>query len=174
MKYIYLVKRLFRILPLIVFIGCSYGFTGSVNSLPQDIKSIAIPVFRNNTSEFGIETIFTNTVIDEFLHSNLLPIKREDQADAILLGTIQSIYVSSLAYGKRDIATERRATVWLDIVLKKKEDGKVLWQVKNLSDRQEFTVGSDPVRQDEYIKEAIRQIAIRTAEKIHYRTFENF
>ncbi len=174
MKYFYLIKDFFCVLPLIVFIGCGYGFTGSVNSLPQDIKSIAIPVFRNNTSEFGIETIFTNTVIDEFLHSNLLPIKSEDQADAVLLGTIQSIYISSLSYGRRDLATERRATVRLDIILKKKEDGKVLWQVKNLSDYQEFTVGSDIVRQDEYMKEAIRQIAIRTAQKIHYRTFENF
>ncbi|HIC90589.1 MAG TPA: hypothetical protein EYP21_00705 [Syntrophaceae bacterium] len=167
-------KRLTSIILLATVIGCGYGFTGGVNNLPPDVRSIAIPVFSNNTSELGIETIFTNAVIDEFLHSNLLPIKDESQADAVLLGTIKSIDISSLAYDRRDVSIQNRLTLYLDIVLRTQKDGTVLWQVKNLADNQEFEVCSDPVRTEANRKEAIREIAIRTAEKIHYRTFENF
>lgn len=167
-------KNLIFLILLATLVGCGYGFTGSVNNLPQDVRSIAIPIFVNNTSELGIETVFTNTVIDEFLHSNLLPMKDESQADAVLLGTIKSIDFSSLAYDRRDISIQNRVTLYLDIVLKTRNDGRVLWQVKNLADNQEFEVSSDPMRTEANRKEAIREIAIRTAEKIHYRTFENF
>lgn len=167
-------KNLTSIVLLSALMGCGYGLTGGVNNLPPDVRSIAIPVFANNTPELGIETVFTNAVIDEFLHSNLLPIKDESQADAVLLGTIKSIDLSSLAYNRKDVAIQRRVTLDLDIVLKTQKEGRVLWQVKNLSDNQEFEVNSDPVRTDANRKEAIREIAIRTAEKIHYRTFENF
>jgi len=167
-------KNLIFLILLATLIGCGYGFTGGVNNLPQDVRSIAIPIFVNNTSELGVETVFTNTVIDEFLHSNLLPMKDESQADAVLLGTIKSIDFSSLAYDRRDISIQNRVTLYLDIVLKTRKDGRVLWQVKNLADNQEFEVSSDPMRTEANRKEAIREIAIRTAEKIHYRTFENF
>jgi hypothetical protein len=69
---------------------------------------------------------------------------------------------------------EDRVTLYVDVVLARRKDGKVLWQVKNLRDCQEFAVDSNPVRTDENRKEAIREIAGRTAEKIHYRAFENF
>jgi len=167
-------KNLTSIILLATLMGCGYGFTGGVNNLPPDVRSIAIPIFVNNTSELGIETVFTNAVIDEFLHSNLLPMKDESQADAVLLGTIKSVGFSSLAYDRRDISIQDRVTLHLDIVLRTRKDGRVLWQVKNLADNQEFEVYSDPVRTEANRKEAIREIAIRTAEKIHYRTFEDF
>jgi hypothetical protein len=174
MRFCYLTRNLVKVILLATFMGCGYGFPSDVSNLPSDIGSIAIPVFANNTSELGIETVFTNEVIDEFLHSNLLPIKDEEHADAILSGTIQSIEISSLAYDNRDISMEDRVTLYVDVMLERRKDAKVLWQLKNFRDCQEFAVDSDPVRTDENRKQAIREIAGRTAEKIHYRAFENF
>ncbi len=174
MRFCYLTTNLVRVLLLATLMGCGYGFSGNVSNLPSEVRSIAIPVFANNTSELGIETVFTNEVIDEFLHSDLLAIKDEEHADAILSGTIQLIEISSLAYDNRDISIEDRVTLYVDVVLATRKDGKVLWQVNNLRDCQEFAVDSNQVRTDENRKEAIREIAGRAAEKIHYRAFENF
>ena len=54
--------------------GCGYGFRGTVNNLPPDIKAVHIPIFVNNTTETGAETIFANALIYEFTRGRTLEV----------------------------------------------------------------------------------------------------
>ena len=46
--------------------GCGYNFPGG-GKPPGDINSIAVTVLDNRTAEIGIEAIFTNAILREFL-----------------------------------------------------------------------------------------------------------
>ena len=52
--------------------GCGYGFRGTVNNLPPDIKAVHIPIFVNNTTETGVEIVFANALIYEFTRGGVI------------------------------------------------------------------------------------------------------
>ena len=47
------------------FSACGYRFAGSGN-LPEGIQTIAIDIFKNRTTETGLENTITNDLIYEF------------------------------------------------------------------------------------------------------------
>ena len=102
--------------------GCGiYSFTGSI---PLHIKSIAIPLFVNETAEFGIAEAVTDEVTNVFLEENILKIKGE--GDSILRGTIKRVDDKPYTYSETEEVLEYRYSVgiaveWFDV----KED-KVL------------------------------------------------
>jgi hypothetical protein len=64
--------------------GCGYGFRGTVNNLPPDIKAVHIPVFVNNTTEGGAEVIFANALIYEFNRGGVIWVVSEANAQGIV------------------------------------------------------------------------------------------
>ena len=65
-----------------------YSFTGSI---PSDIKTVAVPLFDDNTSFPGVREDLTNNVIDAFINDNTLQVVPESKADLVITGTILSI-----------------------------------------------------------------------------------
>ena len=66
------------VLGLIILTSCGpYSFTGS--SIPGHIKTIAIPLFEDRTSEFEIKEKLTDYIIDEVTRDNTLKIANENQ-----------------------------------------------------------------------------------------------
>ena len=51
-------------------VGCGYHLTGTGTGLPSHIRSIAIPIFANNSTEPEIELSLTEAVRDEFIEDN--------------------------------------------------------------------------------------------------------
>ena len=72
------------LLPLLA--GCGYYSTKSKTA--KDIKSIAVTFFQNNTAEPNLEIAFTELVINNLLRDNTLKVVAEDDADALLEGSI--------------------------------------------------------------------------------------
>ncbi len=66
--------------------------------LPDHIKTIAIPIFVNKTLQDGVEEIITQQVIEQFVKGGKVRLVSEDNADAILRGTIT-------AYKSDDVAS---------------------------------------------------------------------
>ena len=75
-----------------------------------DVKTIAVPAFKNETLTYRIEQMLTASVVREFTtrtHYRILNNASED-ADATLRGTVLSTAASPLTY---DTATGRAASV---------------------------------------------------------------
>ncbi|MDY0096164.1 MAG: LptE family protein, partial [Candidatus Vecturithrix sp.] len=72
---------------LLLVAGCGYTLVGQGN-LPDHIKTIAIPIFVNKTLQDGVEEIITQQVIEQFVKGGKVRLVSEDNADAILRGTI--------------------------------------------------------------------------------------
>ncbi len=127
----------------ISYLGClSYSFTGS---LPSHIKSVAIPLFEDNTAYPGVREDLTNRVIDEFIADNTLNVTSESQADLIISGVITSITQKAAILSAGETVDEYQVYVNVKVKCEDIKSNKVLWE-KNLS---QFGVMTGTASQDE-------------------------
>jgi S-methylmethionine-dependent homocysteine/selenocysteine methylase len=153
--------------------GCGYGFRGTVINLPKDIKTIAIPYFKNTTPEIGIEKIFTDETIYQFTRSQLLKLVSSDVADVILQGTITQVAIADVTLSSQETSRDRQVQVQISITLKRR-NGQIVWQDPAMSYKRSYPVAADSLITDRQKLDAIRLVAQELAERIHDRVFENF
>ena len=116
LKFCRLIRASILSIYLWFFSGCGiYSFSGSI---PPHIKSISIPLFVNETAEFGIAEAVTDEVTNVFLEENILKIS--DQGDSILRGSIKKVEDKPYTYSEMEEVLEYRYSVgisveWLDV-----------------------------------------------------------
>ncbi|MEW6616430.1 MAG: LptE family protein [Thermodesulfobacteriota bacterium] len=159
---------------IISFSACGYHFTGKRGTVTRDVKTIAVPFFANKTFEPGIESLFTDALIEEFLKRGNVDVSKGDNPDATVIGTIKSFKESPVSFDRNDRTLEYRATVTLDISLKRNNDGMIIWKSSDLSGYHEYTVSSNTATTYNNKIGAIKKIAEDMAEEIHNMIFEDF
>jgi outer membrane lipopolysaccharide assembly protein LptE/RlpB len=126
-------------------VGCGYHAAGHVVTIPDNVRSIAIPAFVNQTQTFKIEQMLTAAVVREFdtrTHYHVVN-QVNDDADATLHGTVVSTYTTPLTY---DSQTGRAASVLVVISMKVSlldKQGKVLYQNPSYLFREQYEVSRD-------------------------------
>lgn len=125
--------------------GCGYHTAGHGGQLPENVKTIAIPAFGNETKSYRIEQMLTASVVHEFTtrtHYRLIHDPSE-AADATLHGTVLSTSASPLTY---DTGTGRTASVLVVVSLKvslSDRQGKVLYENPAYLFREQYEVSQD-------------------------------
>jgi outer membrane lipopolysaccharide assembly protein LptE/RlpB len=126
-------------------LGCGYHTTGHAAQLPEDVKTIAVPAFVNDTTTYRIEQSLTASVVREFTtrtHYHILN-NANDAADATLRGTVLSTSAAPLTY---DSTSGRAASVLVVVsmkVLLTDRQGKVLYQNPSYLFREQYEVSQD-------------------------------
>jgi outer membrane lipopolysaccharide assembly protein LptE/RlpB len=139
------VRNLLLLFLLALLSACGYHTAGHVGQLPESIKTIAVPAFKNETPTYRIEQMLTSSVVREFTtrtHYRILS-DPSDSADATLRGTVLSTSASPLAY---DTATGRAASVLIVVSMKvslSDRSGKVLYQNPAYLFREQYEVSQD-------------------------------
>lgn len=105
----------------------SCGYTASMN-LPGHIKTIAIPVFKNDTVEYGIEQEITTAVIDKFVADNRLRVVGEREASSVLLATVAGYDRRVFSYSAAEVAQEYEVTIRVAVEFKDTSNGKIIWK----------------------------------------------
>ncbi len=159
---------------LLVGAGCGYRLGGEGFGPSPEIRSIAIPTFINETYEAGIETIVTNALLRELIKDRRVKVVGEDEADAIMEGTVKSFSISSVAYDPTGVVLEYRTWVALDVILKRNKKGEVLWSKRGLMESDVYRVSSDVLLTEAEKERAIQKIARELARRIRRRLFEGF
>lgn len=123
----------------IILSGCAYKLSNKVDSLPNNIKSVYVPVFKNDSAETMVEAYFTDSLKSEVLRSGYAHVSNsENEADAVLLGTVQSVEITTdeqvieskdTLYLPKDsvLSSKAKIKIKVQIVLKKKYSSEVLW-----------------------------------------------
>jgi len=158
----------------LLLLGCGYHFAGTGGQAPGDIQSIAVNVLGNQTAEIGIETIFTNAILNEFIRWKRLPVKPLNEAEAVLGGSVASIKTQTASHLTRSRTLETRVIVTLSLSLTRVDTDEVLWQNKKLSYFDEYVEAGNALNTNRFRREAFRRIAEFLAEKIHKDLFEEF
>jgi hypothetical protein len=154
-------------------VGCGYHFAGTGGEAPGDIKSIAIDVLQNNTAEIGLENVFTNAIINQFVQWKKLPIKPRKEADAVLGGSITGINIQEVSHVDSDKTLTSRVTITLELALKRVETDEILWK-RNYSYYDDYVETGNALDTALLRRGAANQIAEYLAEKIYIDMFENF
>jgi len=145
--------RLKNILFLFIYLGafsflggCGYKFQGSGSVLPDDIKTVSIPVVKNETSESGLEIEFTEKLRSRFERFGVVDVVETGiDADAVLDTVITNVYTEVRdVTGATDISLEEDLIMVLSSELKRR-NGQILWQLKNYVVRETFAGTSDVV-----------------------------
>ena len=125
--------------------GCGYHTAGHAGQLPENVKTIAIPAFVNETKTYRIEQMLTSSVVREFTtrtHYRLINDPCE-AADATLRGTVLSTAASPLTY---DTATGKAASVLVVVSIRvslSDRQGKVLYENPAYLFREQYEVSQD-------------------------------
>jgi Lipopolysaccharide-assembly len=102
------------LLLLIFFPGCGYQVAGRANSLPPDIRTIAVPIFKNETAQFRIEQTLTSAVVNELIDRTKFRVTtNQDGADAILHGTVKRIRTGAVTFSPQ---TGSATTLQIEVV----------------------------------------------------------
>jgi outer membrane lipopolysaccharide assembly protein LptE/RlpB len=155
---------------LVFLAACGYKFAGG-GGLPSGIQSVFITMLANQTSETGVENIFTNDLIYEFTRRDKL--EARSKADAVLSGTVKSMSVHTISHIGTSTSLERRVTITLDLKLTDSE-GRTIWSKKGISDNEAYSVSSDKLATEKNRRDAIAVLSKRLAEKIYNSMTEDF
>lgn len=130
---------------LLLCAGCGYHTAGHVVTLPDNVKTIAVPAFKNETATYRIEQMLTASVVREFTTRTHYRILNDatGEADATLRGTVLSTATSPLAY---DTSSGRAASVLVVVSMRvtlSDRNGKVLFQNPAYLFREQYEVSQD-------------------------------
>ena len=104
----------------------------------------------------------------------MVKIGKREESDATLTGTIKSFKTSPISFDKNDRVLEYRATVTIDISLKRNDYGTIIREFSDISNYHEYKVSSNATTTNRNKREAIKSVAEYQSEVIHNRIFENF
>jgi outer membrane lipopolysaccharide assembly protein LptE/RlpB len=156
--------------------GCGYHTAGHAVQLPENVKTIAVPAFVNETSTYRIEQMLTSSVVREFTtrtHYHLLNTPSE-AADATLRGTVLSTSASPLTYNS---TTGQAASVLVVVSMKVSlidRQGKVLYQNPSYLFREQYEVSQDLASFFEEDSPAFRRLSQDFARTLVSNILEGF
>jgi outer membrane lipopolysaccharide assembly protein LptE/RlpB len=156
--------------------GCGYHTVGDAVQLPNTVKTIAVPSFKNETVTYRIEQMLTASVVREFTtrtHYHILNDASEG-ADATLRGTVLSTTASPLTY---DTATGQAASILVVVSMKvtlTDRNGKVLYQNPAYLFREQYEVSQDLASFFEEDSPAFRRLSQDFARTLVSNILEGF
>ena len=111
-------------------VSCAYYSTsaGAVGG----IRSIAVPVAENETSEFGIGDLLSERIADAYARDGRLRVVDEESADAVLYLWIRSLDDAPFTYTAEEVTEQYRFRVRVDAELVRSEDGEELLKLEGM------------------------------------------
>ncbi len=156
-------------------LGCGYHTAGHTTTIPENVRSIAIPAFVNQTQTYKIDQMLTAAVVREMTtRTHYHVVSREDDAEATLRGTVLSTYTTPMTY---DSKTGRAASVLVVISMSvslQEKDGKVLYQNPSYLFREQYEVSRDPNAFFEEDTPALQRLARDFAQTLVSNLLEGF
>ena len=111
---------------LLILSSCGYySFKGA---LPSHIKTVAVPLFENNTEYPNVREDLTNMIVDEFISDNSLSITDESNADLIITGVITSITQRAASVVSGEQVEEYHVYVNVKVKCEDVQNNKALWE----------------------------------------------
>jgi outer membrane lipopolysaccharide assembly protein LptE/RlpB len=156
--------------------GCGYHTAGHAVQLPENVRTIAVPAFVNESSNYRIEQMLTASVVREFVtrtHYHILN-TAGDAADATLRGTVISTSATPLTY---NTSTGQAASVLVVVSMRVSltdRQGKVLYQNPAYVFREQYEVSQDLASFFEEDSPAFRRLSQDFARTLVSNIMEGF
>jgi outer membrane lipopolysaccharide assembly protein LptE/RlpB len=154
-------------------VGCAYHLARPGENLPPNIKTIAIPVLRNDTSEAGLEALLSDQLRRRFAESGWLKLVDVEDADVVLVGVIKKFKTTPISFSTGDFAVEYRASISVSIRLVDRR-GNTIWQDPDIVKMREYRADPNIFSSEQNKSGAIRWLAQEVSRDVHDRIFDGF
>ena len=173
MKYLNTVPFILGL--ILIIASCGYHFAGTVTALPSEVKTVSIPVFTNETSEIGIESILTEAVVSEFIRNKKLRVVKGGMADSTLHGIVRSFEYVPISFDEDGVVKEYRATLILSSwLINNREGEEELWRDDYVEFQDEYAASTDVLSDEDNRRDTMRRISADLAQVVHERIVEDF
>lgn len=115
--------------------GCGYSLRGN---LPSHIKTVAVPIFRNLTTQPNVENFVTSAVVSAFSTNSGLKVVRPESADAILEGEVTGYEVQPIAYDSTANAQAYRLLVTMNLRFRDVRRNAILVEQRGVQEYADF------------------------------------
>lgn len=130
------------------------------SSVPGHIKTIGIPIFRNETLQSGIEDEVTQEIIARFQRNGTLSIAEPGVANALLEGTVSGYDNRVFRFNDREQAQEYIVAVTLDVTVRDRVRNRELWSQKGIRTTATYLLSGAQARSEaDARKDAVQQAA---------------
>lgn len=162
-------------LAALVSSGCGYRLAGGSSYLPPEIKTVAVPTFRNRTFEPTIEAVLVREVKREFLTQGRLEVlENPDSADLVVNGVVTNYGVRPLSYDQASVVIEYRLGVTVEVTLTKKGRAAPIWKDQVMETTADYFVTGDTAATRVARDTAATEAARRLSEAIVGRVLEGY
>ena len=149
--------------------GCGYTVR---SSLPSHLKTLAIPIFGNNTVEFGLADDITQSLVNGFLADRSMRIVQERDANAVLRGSVVAYRNQVFGYTSSERATEYEIVLTVQVAFRDMIKNRDVWKEDALTVRTTYNVvavGTEPAKTEtdgrkEVVQKLTDQIVSRTVQ----------
>jgi hypothetical protein len=150
---------LILILYSLATVACGvYSFSGG--GLSSRIKTVAVPLFDNQTTEYGIKETLTDEIIDRLVTHGRLKVVSREEADSIISGLVVDYKHQAYTFDKSEQVQEYIVRIYVDVSFQDTEKRKVIWEQEQMEGWGTYDVQADPPENEETGRErAIAKLA---------------
>jgi RNase P/RNase MRP subunit p29 len=126
--------------------GCGYHVAGKADIMPQTIHTIAVMPFTNRTIQYKLAQRLPADITREFIERTHYKVVTDARtADAVLDGAVLNFtsypIIADQASGR---ATVVQCSAYLNVTLKERATGKVLFTRPSFEVRERYEISVDP------------------------------
>lgn len=156
--------------------GCGYHVGGRGALIPPDVKTIAVPMFKNQTPQFKIEQQLTGAVTQELMERTRYRLTQNTSAaDAVLSGTVKQIRQGVATFNPQTgSASAIQIEVVVGVVMTDVHSKKVIFSNPGYVFRQQYQVSSNAPTLIEEDPAALSRLSQDFARSLVTDILENF
>lgn len=156
--------------------GCGYHVAGQGNTLAPDVKTVAVPVFKNQSKQFRIEQKVSANVTRQLIertHYKVIP--DPEEADAVIEGTVKDVETGVIAFNlSTGAATALQVVVTADVRVVDRHTHKRLFSNPRYVFREEYQISSSTTQLFQEEDSALDRLAQDFARTLVTDILENF
>jgi hypothetical protein len=119
--------------------GCGYHFSGGGRAFAPELRTIGVEALANDSREAGVEKRIALAIEREFAMRGPFRIASSpSEGDIVLSGTVRQAVDRPVAFNSKDEVLTNQTVIVLDLELRRRDTGALLWQVKGLRETGDF------------------------------------
>lgn len=130
------------LLLLLCLSACSYGF--SQGRLREGLHTVAVPFFENRSTEPNVEIELTQAVVAGLIGDRTLRVVDENEADAIVHGTLRRYEFVEAFFGEERSAEEYKVIIQLEVSMIDRRTQEAVAGPKQISGEGRYRIEDGP------------------------------
>ena len=152
--------------------ACSYSPSPAL--FPSHLRTIAVPVFPNRTTQPALEDEVTTAIVNRFIRDSKLRVVAEDQADLVITGVVSGYRNAVFGFNAQEKAQEYQVAITVVVTVRDRIKNRELWKDDALVRTANYFVTAPPGREPQTEAQGRASAVDKLADAILNRTVENW